>query len=38
MNLDTVNHIKLFIEQTDKETIVYYQSAVDSQMWAAMMT
>ena len=30
MNLDTVNHVKLVIELTDKETIIYYQLTVDS--------
>ena len=38
MNSGTVNHVKLFTEQVDKETIVYYQSAVDFLMWAAMIT
>ena len=30
MNSSTVNHVEQFIKQTDKETIVYYQLAVDS--------
>ena len=38
MNSGTVNHIKMFTEQTDKKTIVYYQLTVKSLMWAAMMT
>ena len=38
MNSDTVNHIESFTEQADKETIVYYQSAIDFLMWAVMMT
>ena len=38
MNLDTVNHIKIFTEQTDKKTIVYYQSAVESLMWVTTIT
>ena len=29
INLNTVNHVKLFTEQTDKETIVYYQLVVN---------
>ena len=32
MNLDIVNHVKLFIEQTDKEIIIYYQLTVNSLM------
>ena len=38
MNLDTVNHIKLFIEQIDKDIIVYYQLTVNSLMWAVTIT
>ena len=38
MNSDTVNHIKTSTEQVNKKTIVYYQSAVKSLMWVAMMT
>ena len=29
MNLSTVNYVKLFIKQADKETIIYYQLTVD---------
>ena len=30
INLSTVNHVKLFIKQTDKEIIIYYQLTVNS--------
>ena len=38
MNSDTVNYVELFIKQTDKETIVYYQLTINSLIWAMIMT
>ena len=38
MNLDIVNHIKLFIEQIDKEIIIYYQLVINSLIWTVTIT
>ena len=38
MNSGAVSHTKSSTEEANKETIVYYQSAVSSLMWAVMMT